>query len=40
MFWKLFCWQKNYKEKQMKPKVAFINAFPSDTFLRVFDFAD
>ena len=24
----------------MKQKVAFINAFPSDTFLREFNFAD
>ena len=27
MFWKLFCLEKNYKQKQMKQKVAFINAF-------------
>ena len=40
MFSKLFCSQKNSKQKQMKQKVAFINAFPSDTFLREFNFAD
>ena len=43
MFWKLLCWQKNEKQKQMKQKVAFINAFTSDTFspfLREFNFAD
>ena len=26
--------------KQMKQKVAFMNAFPGDTFLREFNFAD
>ena len=40
MFGKLFCYQKNSKQKQMKHKVAFINVFPSDTFLREFNFAD
>ena len=40
MSWKLFCQEKNQKQKQMKQKVALINAFPNDTFWGEFNFAD
>ena len=40
MNWKLFCQQKNSKQKQMKQKEAFINVLPSDTFLWEFNLAD
>ena len=32
MFWKLSCLEKNLEEKQMKQKVAFINAFHKGHF--------
>ena len=39
-FGNYFARRKIRNNKKKKQKVAFINAFPSDTFLREFNFTD